>query len=169
MKRINIGLGRKTTTITVLAAVVGVCVAATSNQKPPAPAPSTISNTLPGFARNSRHDTRAVDSGDEKPYSNLKVLPKDIAPKDLQRIMIDDFEDGLGVSCNFCHARDKDSVHFDFASDAKPEKEITRAMMRMELSVNKKFFRIKHPLIGDPVLVVTCNTCHRGTAFPDGL
>ncbi|MDR3713613.1 MAG: c-type cytochrome [Puia sp.] len=101
------------------------------------------------------------------PYSNLRVLPADISSKDLQKIMIDDFEDGLGVACNFCHAPEKDSVHLDFASDAKPEKEIARAMMRMTLAVNKKFFSIRRPLLGDPSLGITCNTCHRGTVFPD--
>jgi hypothetical protein len=52
-------------------------------------------------------------------YKNLKVLPKDISTKDLSRIMIDDFEDGLGVSCGFCHAEEKDSHKLDYASDEK--------------------------------------------------
>ena len=41
-------------------------------------------------------------------YKNLKVLPKNISSKELQSIMADDFEDGLGVSCGFCHANAKD-------------------------------------------------------------
>src|ERR1051326_248031 len=57
-------------------------------------------------------------------YKNLKVLPKNISSKDLSRIMIDDFEDGLGVSCTFCHIQEKDSLRLDYASDAKPEKQI---------------------------------------------
>jgi hypothetical protein len=100
-------------------------------------------------------------------YENLKVLPKNISSKDLQGIMTDDFEDGLGVTCGFCHAPAKDGHGLDFASDAKPEKEMARAMMRTVLGVNKEYFKIRRPLIGAPSLIVTCNTCHRGKAFPD--
>jgi hypothetical protein len=112
--------------------------------------------TLPGAKKPGEH------------YVNLKVLPRDISSKDLQEIMADDFEDGLGVTCGFCHANAKDGHGLDFASDAKPEKEIARAMMRMTKGINKKFFKLKHPLIGSPELTVTCATCHRGEAFPDG-
>jgi Photosynthetic reaction centre cytochrome C subunit len=101
-------------------------------------------------------------------YVNLKVLPKDISSKDLQGIMTDDFEDGLGVSCGFCHASAKGGHGLDFASDAKPEKEIARGMMRMVLRLNKKYFKVRHPLLGSEGLVVTCATCHKGKAFPDG-
>jgi hypothetical protein len=101
-------------------------------------------------------------------YKNLKVLPKNISSKELQGMMVDDFQDGLGVTCNFCHANAKDGRGLDFASDEKPEKEITRAMMRMTLGINKKYFKLKHPMIGSAALAVTCNTCHKGTPFPDG-
>ncbi|HEY2581822.1 MAG TPA: c-type cytochrome [Mucilaginibacter sp.] len=101
-------------------------------------------------------------------YVNLKVLPKNISSKDLQKIMVDDFEDGLGVACNFCHAANKTTGQLDYASDAKPEKEIAREMMRITIGVNKKYFKIKHPMIGSEALIVTCNTCHNGVAFPDG-
>jgi hypothetical protein len=106
-------------------------------------------------------------SADEQ-YVNLKVLPKNISSHDLQKIMVDDFEDGLGVSCNFCHSADKITGELDFASDAKPEKEIARSMMRMTIGINKKYFKIKHPMIGTDALTINCNTCHNGVAFPDG-
>src|SRR6476661_8168668 len=80
-------------------------------------------------------------------FSNLKVLPKNVSSKDLSRIMIDDFEDGLGVSCTFCHAQGKDSLRLDYASDAKPEKQIARRMMQITMGINKKFFSLKHPKI----------------------
>lgn len=101
-------------------------------------------------------------------YTNLKVLPKNISSKELQGIMVDDFQDALGISCEFCHAANKGGRGLDFASDAKPEKEIARKMMRMEIGINKKYFKIKHPLIGSNALVISCNTCHKGQAFPDG-
>ena len=101
-------------------------------------------------------------------YKNLKVLPKNISSKDLNGIMVDDFQDALGVGCDFCHAAAKDGHGLDFVSDAKPEKKISRAMMQMTIGLNKKYFKAKHPLIGSNALVVTCNTCHKGQAFPDG-
>ena len=99
-------------------------------------------------------------------FTNLKVLPKDISSKDLQRIMVDDFQDGLGVSCNYCHAKEKDGAHLDYASDEKPEKEIARGMMRMVLEVNQKYFNVVKPMIGDSLLVISCNNCHQGSPHP---
>jgi hypothetical protein len=110
----------------------------------------------------------ATSKKDDVKYTNLKVLPKNISSRELQGIMVDDFQDGLGVTCNFCHANSADGHGLDFASDARPEKEISRAMMRMTLGINKKYFKVKHPLIGSNALTVTCNTCHKGQAFPDG-
>jgi hypothetical protein len=102
----------------------------------------------------------------ERKIKNLKVLPKNISSKDLSRVMIDDFEDGLGVSCAFCHAQEKDSLRLDYASDAKPEKQIARRMMQMTIGINRKFFNLKHPKIGDSTLVISCITCHNGQPRP---
>ena len=104
----------------------------------------------------------------KRQYENLKVLPKDISSKDLQGIMADDFEDGLGVSCGFCHAAAARGNGLDFVSDAKPEKEIARRMMRMTLDLNKKYFGVRKPRIGANTLTITCATCHKGQPFPDG-
>jgi Photosynthetic reaction centre cytochrome C subunit len=106
-------------------------------------------------------------TGETGEFKNLTVLPKDISSKDLQKIMVDEFQDGLGVSCNFCHAKEKGSLHLDYASDEKPEKEIARAMMRMTMDINNKYFGVEQPLIGDSVLAITCNRCHQGTAHPE--
>lgn len=99
-------------------------------------------------------------------YKNLKVLPKNISSKDLSKIMIDDFEDGLGVSCTFCHAPGKDSLKLDYASDAKPEKLIARRMIKMTMDINRKYFGLKHPLPGDSLLVINCISCHSGQPRP---
>jgi len=114
--------------------------------------------------------TAAKSADPPEKFTNLKVLPKDISSKDLNKIMVDDFEDGLGVACNFCHSHKSgaDSLELDFASDAKPEKQIARQMMRMTLGLNKKYLKVKHPLLGSDGLIVTCETCHRGEAFPEG-
>ncbi len=100
-------------------------------------------------------------------YKNLRVLPKNISSKKLSEIMVDEFQDDLGVSCNFCHAENKDTHRPDYASDEKPEKQIARAMMRMTIGINKKYFELRHPMIGDSTLAVTCNTCHHGNPHPD--
>ncbi|WP_448699516.1 c-type cytochrome [Mucilaginibacter sp. AW1-3] len=124
-----------------------------------------VSITTAATIKKTADDKKPAD----KPlYTNLKVLPKDISSKDLQSIMADDFEDGIGVSCGFCHANNKDGHGLDFASDAKPEKEITRTMMRMTIDLNKRWLKNKHPKLGDPGLIVQCTTCHKGQAFPDG-
>jgi len=102
-------------------------------------------------------------------FRNLRVLPKNISSQNLSKIMIDDFEDGLGVSCAFCHSLGKDSLRLDYASDAKPEKQIARRMMTMTMGINKKYFGLKHPLLGDSVLAINCITCHNGQPRPGDL
>lgn len=100
-------------------------------------------------------------------YKNLRVLPKNSNSKQLSKIMVDEFQDDLGVSCNFCHAENKITHRPDYASDEKPEKVIARAMMRMTIGINKKYFKLRHPMIGDSTLAVTCATCHHGVPHPD--
>jgi hypothetical protein len=109
----------------------------------------------------------AIKPHHQNDFTNLQVLPKDISPKALQHIMVDEFQDALGVGCNFCHAQEKGSLHLDYASDEKSEKEIARSMMRMAMDINKKYFEVENPLIGDSLMTVSCNTCHHGVAHPD--
>lgn len=99
-------------------------------------------------------------------YTNLKVLPKNIAPAKLDKIMLEDFERGLGVTCAYCHVEDKTTKKFDYASDAIPEKETAREMMRMTLDLNKNYFKQDKPALGDSTLMVTCYTCHREFPVP---
>jgi hypothetical protein len=109
----------------------------------------------------------ATSAGTHREFVNLKVLPKDVSSKTLQHIMIDEFEDGLGVNCGFCHAEQKGSHKLDYVSDAKPEKSIARNMMRMTLKLNSGYFQVRRPGLGDPGLAVTCTTCHQGRPRPD--
>ena len=98
---------------------------------------------------------------------NLKVLPKNISHKDLDHIM-DKWAASLGVHCNFCHARNEQTNKMDFASDAKPEKETARYMLRMEQKINKKFFKAGKDSLGMVMEAgINCNTCHHGTAHPE--
>jgi hypothetical protein len=111
--------------------------------------------------------TRPQDD-DDKPKRNLKVLPKNISHDDLDHVM-DSWKAALGVKCSFCHAMSKDSAShkLDFASDAKPEKEIARHMFRMTAKINKKYFSMNKDEKGTMIPTVTCMTCHRGNAHPD--
>jgi len=102
------------------------------------------------------------------PYKNLQVLPKNISEATMNKIMVGEFEDALGVSCGFCHASNKDGDGLDYAADVKPEKQIARQMLRMTLNLNRDYFKIDTPMVGTSNIVVTCNTCHKGDTFPDG-
>jgi hypothetical protein len=95
---------------------------------------------------------------------NLKVLPKNISYEELDSVM-DSFKDALGVKCGHCHVPQKDNPRkMDFASDAKPEKEMARKMMRMTSRINRKYFS---PSDGEAMIQVQCQTCHRGNAKPE--
>jgi hypothetical protein len=51
------------------------------------------------------------------------------------------YSKALNVSCAFCHAESKTiKGDMDYASDDKPEKEITRMMMKLTAAVNKDYF-----------------------------
>jgi hypothetical protein len=101
-------------------------------------------------------------------YKNLKVLNKNISHEELGKVM-HDFNDALGVKCDFCHAPSKEpGGHPDFASDEKGEKKIAREMMKMTNKINKKFFHGKTKLGDkDALLAVGCATCHHGSPHPE--
>jgi hypothetical protein len=103
-------------------------------------------------------------------FKNLKVLPKNISGKQLDKVM-DEFKAALGVKCTFCHAQSKDNPrNLDFASDEKPEKHIARKMIKMANKINKKFFKSKSKYGDeDAVMEIHCVTCHHGDAHPEML
>ena len=97
---------------------------------------------------------------------NLKVLPKNISKHDLDSVM-DGFKEALGVKCGHCHASQIDNPRkLDFPSDAKPEKERARNMLRMTARINKKYFSHAGE-DGTAMVQVQCKTCHRGNTKPD--
>lgn len=99
----------------------------------------------------------------EKP-KNLKVLPKDTSPEKLHLVM-EGFAGALGVRCSHCHAPEAADPHrLDFASDANPNKNVARGMLRMEADVERDLSRIKFQ---EPKRVnFGCVTCHHGLARP---
>ena len=99
-------------------------------------------------------------------FKNLKVLPKNISENALQRIMEIDCNQALGVNCDYCHVKVEGKDELDFVSDAKGEKEAARSMMRMTMEINKKYFGMERPMIGDSLMSITCKSCHRGEPYP---
>lgn len=99
---------------------------------------------------------------------NLKVLPKNISHEELDHIM-DEWKGALGVKCNFCHAASATNPkRLDFASDAKPEKEMARKMYTMTAKINKKYFHASKMANGMMAMeAVDCVTCHHGDPHPE--
>lgn len=102
-------------------------------------------------------------------HENLKVLPKDISKDDLDKVM-ESYEKEIGVECNYCHVKNKkDTTLWDYPSDEKPEKEITRKMIKMTEKINHEFFDYKMTYKPDEkeLLAVSCITCHDGNPRPE--
>lgn len=98
----------------------------------------------------------------EKP-TNLKVLPKNISDEELTTVMRG-FNAALGVKCGHCHAaKPNGEKGMDFTSDANPNKDVARAMMKMTNKINKKYFNEKHEGI---LQNISCETCHNGKTTP---
>jgi len=103
-----------------------------------------------------------------KKLKNIKVFPATATFDEVDHAM-DQFKVDLGVKCNYCHAPEKDNPRkMDMASDANPNKDIARDMMRMTDEMNKKYIAtIKHTESDTTKLqLITCNTCHRGAPKP---
>lgn len=98
---------------------------------------------------------------------NLKILPKDISNADLDSVM-ENYSKALNVGCDFCHAPSKKNPReTDYESDDKPEKEITRQMMRLTAAVNKDYFDYTIVYKAGETMAVSCMTCHDGFPRPE--
>lgn len=97
------------------------------------------------------------------PHKNLKVLPQDISGQQLLGTM-KFFARSLGVRCTFCHVGTEGQPlsTYDFASDAKREKQTARKMMAMVERINTQDFGVTDMSKAK----VTCFTCHRGDEHP---
>jgi hypothetical protein len=123
------------------AAVFAVSVAVAQTAAPP--------SAIPPFAN--------------PPHKNLKVLPQDISGAQLLGTM-KFFTQSLGVRCTFCHVgtEGQPPSTFDFASDAKREKQTARRMIAMVEQINSQNFGVTDMMKAK----VTCFTCHRGSPHP---
>jgi hypothetical protein len=94
---------------------------------------------------------------------NLTVLPKDMPPADVMKLMRV-WNEVLNVDCVFCHvgAPGKPLSTYDFASDSKKRKEVTRAMMRGTRAMNEAFKEL-----GEDAPQTSCATCHKRSRSVD--
>jgi hypothetical protein len=100
-------------------------------------------------------------------FKDLDVLPKNITEKQLHGVM-HEWSVSLGVHCGFCHAPKAEGKGLDFASNAKPEKEMARHMFKMMNKINGKYFDAKKDSTGMIAKTgINCYTCHRGTSHPE--
>jgi len=70
-------------------------------------------------------------------FTNLQVLPKDIAKQDLVAIM-KSFSFTTDQRCNFCHVATDDLSEADFPSDEKEQKKKARELLRAIFAVRKE-------------------------------
>ncbi|SEG31142.1 Photosynthetic reaction center cytochrome C subunit [Bryocella elongata] len=98
----------------------------------------------------------------ESTVRNLKVLPKDISPVELNRLMLQ-YKQGLGVPCGYCHAETQEGRP-DYASDENPIKETARVMIGMTRDINETYLaKVGDRRYADPI---TCGNCHQGLPHP---
>ena len=104
--------------------------------------------------------------GAPQKYTNLQVFPPGTSPDVLMAAM-KNFTRALGVRCPFCHVGEEGMPleKFDFASDAKPQKEIARGMVRLTAEINGRISKAM-PDAAARGSQVTCWTCHRGSNQP---
>lgn len=92
---------------------------------------------------------------------NLKALPNDI-PKEQLLLLMQSYGRALGQKCSHCHVGEgEDYAKYDFASDARPKKQIARQMIVMSQAINDQWLsRVSKTRL-------TCWTCHRGKEKPE--
>ena len=100
----------------------------------------------------------------EKPQ-NLQVFPKEWPGSRLSPVM-KGFTRALGVRCTYCHVGEegKPLGTYDFPSDANPNKNRAREMLRMLGSINDHLSKIEPS--GDKRVNMWCHTCHAGRPRP---
>lgn len=104
---------------------------------------------------------------EQEGFKNVKVLPKSLTDQQLHKVMRE-WSGSLGVRCDFCHAASTTGKGLDFASDAKPEKEMARHMYKMMNKINEKYFEAKKDSLGMTMKAgINCYTCHRGVSHPE--
>jgi len=131
--------------------VVAVAWAGLSAQQPAPPAPPAAANPLEDWKPEALH--------------NIEVLPKDITPDALIKLM-KDWNASLNVDCVFCHKGQvgKPWSTYDFTDSTKKRHEVARLMVKSTTGLNEAFKDIGE---ADEPVKVTCATCHRRSRHPE--
>jgi tetratricopeptide (TPR) repeat protein len=103
-------------------------------------------------------------------FTNLKVLPKNIAKHELESTMRG-FAFALGVRCDHCHVEKKAPEHgLDFAADDKDSKKTARLMLQMVVAINHDYIsKVAKTPPTTAKIQVQCVTCHHGLTQPQPL
>ena len=98
---------------------------------------------------------------------NLEVLPEYISAEDLRQTMRG-FVHGTGSRCSGCHVGkvEADLNTYDFSLDDKEKKLTARKMIQLVRDINENISDL-FPDSDEPLVTVTCATCHRGQAKPE--
>jgi hypothetical protein len=101
---------------------------------------------------------------DNLEFHNLRVLPPNITHDELIATMRG-IARSLGTKCNHCHVTNPEGSkeEFNYASDAKAEKNVARTMLRMTRKINSDYVS----KVNEHGQRVTCFTCHRGHTVPE--
>lgn len=91
-------------------------------------------------------------------FQNVKMFTQ-MPARQLLAVMNLGYGRSLGVTCAHCH------VAGEWASDAKPQKQIARDMARMVGTINGTLLK-EIPNLRTPNPLVNCTTCHRGAIRP---
>lgn len=128
----------------------------------PIPTNPTADSLMADRVRHARAVVASIAGRENEPagqvFKNLKRL-ENVPAIRIPAIMNTAYAKSLGVSCSHCHIPD------DYASDAKPQKQIARDMAEMMSRLNTQMLAAIPNLKG-PNPVVNCTTCHRGSLKP---
>ena len=111
--------------------------------------------------------TETASAGIFDDPKNLKVLPEDISTAELRQTMRG-FAQGTGSRCSACHVGkvEADLSTYDFSVDDKEKKLKARKMIQLVRDINENIAKL-FPDSTEPLVEVTCATCHRGQAKPE--
>jgi hypothetical protein len=112
-------------------------------------------------------DVGRVLQSSHMPFRNLQVLDPGVTAVELAETM-EEIKNAIGSErgCLFCHVGESRTPlsTWDFASDAKVEKQVARRMLRMVEAMNSEYL---NQLPGrDTPARVTCRTCHDARPRP---
>ena len=98
---------------------------------------------------------------------NLQVLPESTTAVELRTLMRE-VAMGTGNRCSACHVGEveADLSTYDFSLDDKDKKHKARKMIQMTQDINEAL-AAAFPDANEPLVAVTCATCHRGQTKPE--